>query len=201
MLVIACCCACRASAKSPQCSRLRSPRRSSRRLALLHPVLADARQAQSADLLSRRGRRCGVRRRADRLLVRARHASAIWRSPRMCRSPCWSARMDDGHVASGAAVGAAVRVPRPADRNDRHGAASWCAFLASLLGHVRGGLSYRADRRDVSGVGHLRLEGGRHGGDRAGAVPGDGERGATAAATWWRCWRPPARRPRRFRRA
>ena len=29
-------------------------------------------------------------------------------------------------------------------------------FLASLLGHVRGGLLLRADRRDVSRVGHLR---------------------------------------------
>ena len=45
-------------------------------------------------------------------------------------------------------------------------------FLASLLGHVRGGL-LRAGRRDVSGLRHFGLEGGRHGGRGPGAVPGD----------------------------
>ena len=46
-------------------------------------------------------------------------------------------------------------------------------FLASLLGHVRGGLSLRAARRDVPRLRHLGLEGRRHGGGGAGAVPRD----------------------------
>ena len=52
------------------------------------------------------------------------------------------------------------------------------AFLASLLGHVRGGLSLCAGRRDVPGVRHFRLEGGRHGGGGAGAVSGNEARAA-----------------------
>ena len=47
------------------------------------------------------------------------------------------------------------------------------AFLASLLGHVRGGLSYVLVGGDVSGIRHLRLQGGRHGGGRTGSVSGD----------------------------
>ena len=43
-------------------------------------------------------------------------------------------------------------------------------FLASLLGHVRGGLHYVLVGGHVSGLRHLGLEGGRHGGGRAGAV-------------------------------
>ena len=43
-------------------------------------------------------------------------------------------------------------------------------FLAGLLGHVRGGLSYVLRRGDVSGFRHFGLEGRRHGGGRAGAV-------------------------------
>jgi TRAP-type C4-dicarboxylate transport system permease small subunit len=54
-------------------------------------------------------------------------------------------------------------------------------FLSSLLGHVRGGLSYVllgamylcAAWGNVPGLRHLRIKGGRHGGGGAGAVPGD----------------------------
>jgi TRAP-type C4-dicarboxylate transport system permease small subunit len=74
-----------------------------------------------------------------------------------------------GHEPSDPAGGAAVRVPRSPDRDDRHGAGNGgvsgqparpCARRPAL----------RADRRDVSGVGHFRLEGRRHGRRCAGAV-------------------------------
>ena len=49
------------------------------------------------------------------------------------------------------------------------------AFLAALVGHVRGGLSYVLLGAMYSGVRHFRLEGGRHGSGRAGAVPRDAD--------------------------
>ena len=75
------------------------------------------------------------------------------------------------------------------------------AFLASLLGHVRGGLSYvlLGAMYLVSGISGV--QGRRHGGGRAGAVPGDEEARRQARASSSRCSPPPARRPRRSRRA
>ena len=59
-------------------------------------------------------------------------------------------------------------------------------FLANLIGHMRGGLSFVLIVRDVPGVRHLRFEGRRHGGGGPGAVPGNGARAGPRAATWWR---------------
>ena len=75
------------------------------------------------------------------------------------------------------------------------------AFLASLLGHVRGGLSLRARRRDVSRLRHLGLEGRGHGGGRAGAFPEMRSAGRQARRPRRAARRRPARRPRRSRRA
>ena len=74
-------------------------------------------------------------------------------------------------------------------------------FLASLLGHVRGGLSLRAARRDVSRLRHLGLEGRRHGGGGAGAVPRDEGARRQAGRSRRPARRRPARRPRPSRRA
>ena len=63
------------------------------------------------------------------------------------------------------------------------GAARPCARRAVL----------RAAGRDVSGVRHLRLEGRRHGGGGAGAVPGDEAAAAPTRASWCRCSPHPAR--------
>ncbi len=130
-----------------------------------------ARQSQSDHLLCRRRRFLRVRRRSDRVRV--------W------PGDLWLSGADHQHAADGAgrphgrghepphpAVGAAVRVSGPADRDDRHGArhggipgepARPCPRRAAL----------RAGRRDVSGVGHFRLEGRRHGRRGAGAVSGN----------------------------
>ena len=91
--------------------------------ALVAPGAGAARsgQPQPADLLRRHRRGGGLRRRADRLLLRARHlrlsgadhhhADGRGRRPH-----------GRGHVAPHPAGGAAVRLSRPADRDDRHGA-------------------------------------------------------------------------------
>ncbi len=79
-------------------------------------------------------------------------------------------RIDEGHEPHHPAFGAAVRVPRAADRGDRHGAhdgglprePAWARAGRALL---------RAAGCDVPRVRHLGLEGRRHGGGRAGAVP------------------------------
>ena len=75
------------------------------------------------------------------------------------------------------------------------------AFLGGLLGHVKRRPVVRAGRRDVSRLGHLRREGRRHGGGRAGAVSRDEGARRRRRANWSRCSRPPARRPRPCRRA
>ena len=138
---------------------------------LLQGLAEAARQSQPDHLLCRRGRLLRVRRRADRV--------RIW----ACDLRLSGA--DHEHAADGAgrphgrghepphpAVGAAVRVPRPADRDDRHGArhggvpgepARPCPRRAAL----------RAGRRDVSGLGHFGLQGRRHGRRGAGAVSGN----------------------------
>ena len=67
------------------------------------------------------------------------------------------------------------------------------AFLASLLGHVRGGLHYVPRGRDVPRLRHLGRQGGRHGGGRARPLPRDA--GARREA------RRPRRAPRRHGRA
>jgi hypothetical protein len=72
------------------------------------------------------------------------------------------------------AVGAAVRLPRPADRDDGHGACDGGLPRQPARPRARRP-ALRAGRRDVPRLRHLRLEGGRHGGRRAGAVPGDEE--------------------------
>ena len=76
------------------------------------------------------------------------------------------------NVASDSTVRSAVCVLGSADRDDGNGAGDgW------LLGKPSGACSRRsflcADRRHVSGVGNLGLQGGRHGGDRTGAVSRD----------------------------
>ncbi len=117
------------------------------------------------------GRRRGAGGRADRLRVRARdlrlprdhdaHAAHGGGQPH--------GRGDDPHHP---AVGAAVRVPRPADRDDRHGAGDGGFPGEPARPRARRPL-LRAARRDVSRLRHFRLEGGRHGGGRAGAVSRD----------------------------
>ena len=72
-------------------------------------------------------------------------------------------------------------------------------FLAGLLGHVRGGLSYVliGAMYLVSGISGSKIA------DMAAIAPVLFPRCRSAApsrATWSRCWRPPARRPRPFRR-
>ena len=107
-------------------------------------------------------------------------------------------RLDEGMSPSHPARGAALHLPRRADRDDRHGPrhdpvprqpARPCPRRPLLC----------ADRRDVSGLRHLRLEDRRHGGDRAGAVPGDEEARRQARRSRRAARRPPARRPRRSR--
>ena len=78
------------------------------------------------------------------------------------------------HVAFHPAVDPAVRVPRPADRDDRHGGRDGALPRQSARPYPRRA-ALRAGRRDVSRLRHLGLEGRRHGGDRAGAVSRDGE--------------------------
>ena len=105
-----------------------------------------------------------------------------------------------GHVAPHPAGGAAVRVPRPADRDDRHGARDGRLPREPARPRARRA-ALRAARRDVPRLRHLRLEGRRHGGGGAGAVPRDEARAAPSPATSSRCCRRPARRPRPSRRA
>ncbi len=134
-------------------------------------MAASARQHQPDHLLCRRRRLLRLRRRADRFRVwagdlrlsGADHAYAADGAGRP---------HGRGHEPPDPAGGAAVRVPGPADRDDRHGArhggvsrqpARPCPRRPAL----------RAGRRDVSGLGHLRLEGRRHGRGGAGAVSGN----------------------------
>ena len=127
-----------------------------------------SRQFEPADLLRRYRRLPGVRRRADRL--------RLWSGDVRISGPYDAdahRRRGRAHgrrnVASDPAVGSAVCVPGPADRDDGNGAGD-----GRLSGEPSGSCARRsflcADRRDVSGFGNLRLQGGRHGGDRAGAV-------------------------------
>ena len=134
-------------------------------------VAASARQYQPGHLLCRRRRFLRVRRRADRVrlwacdlrLSGADHAHAA----------DGAGRPDGrGHEPSDPAVGAAVRVPGPADRDDRHGARHG-GVSGEPARPCQGRPALRAGRRDVSGLRHLRLEGRRHGRGRAGAVSGN----------------------------
>ena len=130
-----------------------------------------ARQSQSDHLLCRRRRLLRLCRRADRVRVRA------------CDLRLSGA--DHGHAADGAgrphgrgheppdpAVGAAVCISRPADRDDGHGARHG-GVSGEPVGPCPRRAALRAGRRDVSGVGHLGLEGRRHGCRGAGAVSGN----------------------------
>ena len=73
-------------------------------------------------------------------------------------------------------------------------------FLANLLGHMRGGLSFVL-------IGAMYLVSGISGSkaaDMAAVAPvlfPEMEARGAAAANWSRCWRRPARRPKRSRRA
>ena len=127
-----------------------------------------ARQSQPADFLRRRRGRGRLCRRADRLRLRSCHL----RLPGA--DDAYAADGPDrahgrGHEPSHPAGGAAVRLSRPAHRDDRHGArhgrlsgksARPCPRRPALC----------AGRGDVSGIRHLGREGRRHGGGRAGAV-------------------------------
>ena len=127
-----------------------------------------ARQSQSDHLLCRRGGAVRFRRRADCVCLRVVDLRLS------CSDHSYAAdgagrTHGRGHEPSDPAGGAAVRVPRSPDRDDRHGAGNGgvsgqparpCARRPAL----------RADRRDVSRVGHFRLEGRRHGRRCAGAV-------------------------------
>ena len=161
--------------------------------------LRASRPSQPAGLLRRRRRRLRSCRHPDRVRVRPRHLRL--------------SRVDDEHAAHGGrrshgrrhvapdpARGAAVRVPRPADRDDRHGAGDG-RLPRQPARPCQGRPLVRAGRRDVPRLGHLGRQGGRHGGDRAGAVPGDEGARRRTKATWSRCSPPPARRPRPSRRA
>ena len=116
-------------------------------------------------------RRLRRHRRADRVRLRHRH-HVVSRPYQFHAASVVVNRMDEGMSQPAAAVGADVRVPRPADGDDRHRARD---------GGVPRGAGRPCARRpvvcaagcDVPGVRHLGLEGGRHGRGGAGAVPRD----------------------------
>ncbi len=81
-------------------------------------------------------------------------------------------RIDEGMLQPGAAGDPAVRVPRPADRDDRHGPRHGGLPRVPARAPARRAV-LRAARRDVPGLRHLRLQGGGHGGGGTGAVPRD----------------------------
>ncbi len=88
-----------------------------------------------------------------------------------------------------------------ADRDDRAWRGRWSTFLASLLGHVRGGLQYVL-------VGAMYLVSGISGSKAADMAavapalfPGDEARAARKPGDLVALLSPPARRPRRSRRA
>ena len=88
---------------------------------LAQPVAAAARQYQPDHLLCRRRRRLRVRRRADR--VRLRAGDLRLPGADHAHAADGAGRPDGrGHEPPHPAVGAAVRVPGVADRDDRHGA-------------------------------------------------------------------------------
>ena len=142
-----------------------------RRVLAAEGLAAAARQSQPDHLLRRRGRLLRVRRRS--------HCVRLWAGDLRLSGADHQYAADGagrphgrGHEPPHPAVGAAVRVPGAADRDDRHGArhggvpgepAGPCPRRAAL----------RAGRRDVPGLGHLRLQGRRHGRRGAGAVSGN----------------------------
>jgi TRAP-type C4-dicarboxylate transport system permease small subunit len=126
-----------------------------------------ARQSQSDHLLCRRGGAVRFRRRADCVCLRVvdlRLSCSDHHTPPMVLV----GRMDEGmsHLIL-LAVPLFVFLGLLIEMTGM--ARAMVAFLASLLGHARRP-ALRADRRDVSGVGHFRLEGRRHGRRCAGAV-------------------------------
>ena len=162
-------------------------------------VAASARQPQSDHFLRRRGRLLRLCRGTDRLRVRT--------------CGFWLPGADHAHAADGAgrthgrgheppdpAGGAAVHLPRVADRDGRHGARDGGVSGKSARPCARRP-ALRAGWRDVSGFGHIRLESRRHGGGGAGAVSGNETARRHAPAISLRCSRPPARRPKPSRRA
>ncbi len=75
------------------------------------------------------------------------------------------------------------------------------AFLASLIGHKRGGLAYVL-------IGAMYLVSGISGAERRGygrrgarAIPRNEKARRPGRGTWWRCWPPPRRRPKPSRPA
>ncbi len=153
-------------------------------------VAAAARQPQSGDLLRRRGRLLRVRRRADRFRIWARDLRVSGADDTYAADG--AGRPDGrGHEPSDPAGRAAVRVPRPADRDDRDGARYGGVPRQPARPRPRRP-ALRAGRRDVPGVGHFRLQGCGHGSGRAGLVSGN-----EAARRQARRSRRPARRHRR----
>ena len=84
-------------------------------------LAAAARQSQPDHLLCRRGRLLRVRRRADRVRLWARDLRLSGADHEHAADGAGRPH-GRGHEPPDPAVGAAVRVPRPADRDDRHGA-------------------------------------------------------------------------------
>ena len=138
---------------------------------LAQPWLRPLGNINLVNLLCRRRRFLRIRGRADRVWIWPRHLRLSGADHAYAADG--ADRPDGrGHEPPDPAGGAAVRVPGPADRDDRHGPRhggvpgqpAWtCQRWAAL----------RAGRRDVSGVGHLRLQGRRHGRGGAGAVSRD----------------------------
>ncbi len=155
------------------------------RAACRRPCPAPSRQLEPGAVLRGAAGHRRAAERADRLRLRLGH-------PGVPRHPdphaAFGRNLPHGrrHEQPDPARGPALRVPRPAHRNDRHGARH-----GDLPGGAAGPCArrpvIRAARRDVSDLRHLRLESRRHGGNRAGAVPRDeaprrSRRGARLAA-------------------
>ena len=120
-------------------------------------------------------------RRADRVRVRHRHHVL---PDDHHRYAAVGGGQPDGrrHVEPAAAVGADVRLPRPADGDDRHRRVM-VNFLVALVGPCARRPVLRAAGRDVSGLRHFRIESRRHGGGGAGAVSGNAPARAASGRT------------------
>ena len=120
---------------------------------------------QPGRLLRRSASVCACDRRPDR--VRVRHGD-VRLSRRHHPMPLTIVvnRMDEGMSRADPARGAAVHLPRPADRDDGTGARRWSISSSPARPCARRAV-LRAAGGDVPGLRHLRVQGGGHGGGGA----------------------------------
>ena len=166
---------------------------------LARPVFFALGNFNLSDILRRHRGRAGVRRRSDRVRVRAGDFG-LSRADHKTPLIVLVGRIDEGmsHLIL-------LAVPLFV----------FLGLLIEMTGMARAMVAFPrqparprprrpvlcADRRDVSGLRHFRREGGRHGRGSARAVSGNESARRESRATWWRCWPRPARRPRPSRRA